>query len=140
MDILRQDARFALRQLATAKSFSAATVGTLAIGIGATVAVFSMVVAVILRPFPFANPDRVVNLHPARNGVPLAVASNLEFATWRALPRAFDGVMAIANGNPMILERGDGFDLVTAGRATAEFTRVLGIAPALGRSFSSDDD
>jgi putative ABC transport system permease protein len=140
MDTLRQDARFALRQLVTARSFSAAAIGTLAIGIGATVAVFSMVVAVILRPFPFANPDRVVNLHPARNGVPLAVSSNLEFATWRALPRAFDGVVAISSGNPFIVERGDAPEVVNVGRASAELTHVLGITPALGRAFSPDDD
>lgn len=140
MDTLRQDAQFALRQLATARSFSAAAVGTLAIGIGATVAVFSMVVAVILRPFPFDHPDRVVDLHPARNGVPIAVSSNLEFATWRALPRAFDGVVAISSGNPFIVERGDAPEVLNAGRASAELTRVLGVSPALGRGFSPEDD
>ncbi len=106
-DSLRQDARFAIRQLASARSFAVAAVGTLAIGIGATVAMFSVVEAVILRPFPFASPDRVVNLHPARDGVPLTVASNLEFATWRALPRGFDGVAALYSGLSFVLTRGD---------------------------------
>jgi putative ABC transport system permease protein len=140
MDNLRQDALFAIRQLANAQSFSAAALGTLAIGIGATVAVFSVVVAVILRPFPFTDPDRVVDLHPARNGVPIAVASNLEFATWRALPRAFDGVAAISSGNSFIVERGDAPEVVTAARATSALTRVLGVAPAIGRGFSAEDD
>jgi putative ABC transport system permease protein len=140
MDTLRRDALFAIRQLANARVYTAAAVGTLAIGIGATVAVFSVVVAVILRPFPFTNPDRVVNLHPARNGAPLAVASNLEFATWRSLPGVFDGVAAISNGNAFTIDRNDAPEVVTAARASSALTRVLGIEPAIGRSFSADDD
>ena len=91
LDHLKQDAAFAIRQLIKSPSFAIAAIATLALGIGATAAVFSVVNAVVLRPLPFADPDRVVNLHPARDGTPLATASNLELASWREVPRAFDG-------------------------------------------------
>jgi putative ABC transport system permease protein len=140
MDTLRQDLLFGLRQLIRARSFAAAAVGTLAIGIGATVAVFSVVEAVVFRPFPFRAADQVVNLHPARNGIPLAVASNLEFATWRELPRAFDAVAAISGQYSLILARGDASEVVNGVRASADLTRVLGLNPELGRGFSASDD
>ena len=140
LDVLRQDWLFAIRQLLIARSFAAAAIGTLALGIGTTVAVFSVVEGVVLRPFPFTNPDRVVNLHPARNGVPLVVASNLEFATWRDLTSTFDAVVAIASLNPFILSHADAPEVVSGGRATSALTRVLGITPELGRGFSTNDD
>lgn len=68
-DHLEQDSLFAIRQLIKAPSFAVAAIATLAIGIGATAGVFSVVNAVVLRPLPFADADRVVNLHPARRGV-----------------------------------------------------------------------
>ena len=140
MDSLRRDLLFAVRQLSRARSFTIAAVGTLSLGIGATVAVFSIVEAVVFRPFPFTAPDRVVDLHPAVNGVPLTVASNLEFATWRALPRAFDGVAAINGQSSFTLSGRDAPEVVTGVRATADLTRVLGIAPEIGRGFSLDED
>lgn len=134
------DIAFALRQFRTARSFSIAAIATLTIGIGATVAVFSVVEAVVLRPLPFADPDRVVAPHPVRQGVPVVTASNLEFATWRALPRVFDGVTAIITGNSYTLSRGETPEVVTGTQATSDLTHVFGIHPELGRGFSTDDD
>ena len=140
MDSLRRDLLFAVRQLIRARSFTLAAIGTLGLGIGATVAVFSIVEAVVFRPFPFTNPDRVVDLHPARNGIPVAVGSNLEFATWRALPRAFDGVAAVTGPTSFTLTRGDAPEVVNGLRATADLTHVLGVPLELGRGFSPEDD
>ena len=140
IDQLKQDSLFAIRQLIKAPSFAIAAVATLAIGIGATAGVFSVVNAVVLRPLPFADADRVVNLHPARDGAPLAIASNLELATWRQLPRAFDAVAGIVSGASFTLTRGDSPEVVSGARVTSDFSRVFGVTPALGRGFSASDD
>ena len=75
MGSLSQDVRYSIRMLLKQPLFTAAAVITLALGIGATAAVFSVLDAVVLRPLPFTAPDEVVNLHPARNGAPIATAS-----------------------------------------------------------------
>jgi len=140
VDQLRQDSLFALRQLIKAPSFTIAAVATLAIGIGATAGVFSVVNAVVLRPLPFADADRIVNLHPARDGVAQPTASNLELASWRELPRAFQAVVGMVSGSSFTLTRGDAPEVVTGARVTSEFSRVFGVSPELGRGFSSADD
>ena len=140
VDHLRQDSSFAIRQLVKSPSFAIAAIITLALGIGATAAVFSVVHAVVLRPLPFAEPDRVVNLHPARDGTPLATASNLELAQWGEVPRAFDAVAGIVSGVSFTLTRGDSPEVVTGARVTSGFTRVFGVSPSLGRAFAAADD
>ncbi len=140
LDRLRQDTLFGVRQLIIARSFAIAAIVTLAIGIGATAAVFSVVEAVVLRPFPFTDPDRVVDPHPAREGVPVATSSNLEFATWRALPHTFDAVVATVPLQSFTLTHGDAPEVITGTSTTSALTRVLGVTPELGRGFASADD
>jgi predicted permease len=136
---VRRDATYALRQLRRAPSFTIAAVVTLAIGIGATAAVFSVVDAVLLRPLPFADPDRVVVLHPTHDGVAVAAASNLELATWRERRRAFTHVAGVVPQTSFILSRGDVPEVVVGARATADYLRVVGVTPALGRGFTIAD-
>jgi predicted permease len=140
LDHLKQDSLFAIRQLIKSPSFAIAAIATLGLGIGATAGVFSVVNAVVLRPLPFADADRVVNLHPARDGAPLATASNLELASWRELPRAFDAVVGIVSPVSFTLTRGDAPEVITGARVTAGFSRVFGVAPEIGRNFSASDD
>src|SRR5690349_15319880 len=136
LDHLKQDSVYAIRQLIKAPSFAIAAIGTIALGIGATAGVFSVVNAVVLRPLPFAEPDRVVNLHPVREGVPVVVASNLELASWREIPRAFAGVIGMVAGVSLTLTRGDVPEVVTGARVTSDFARVFGVSPELGRGFT----
>jgi len=140
LDHLEQDTLFAIRQLIKAPSFAVAAIATLAIGIGATAGVFSVVNAVVLRPLPFADADRVVNLHPARDGASVGAASNIELARWRELPRAFDAVAGVVSGVSFTLTRGDSPEVVTGARVTSDFSRVFGVAPQIGRTFSAADD
>jgi predicted permease len=139
-DHLRQDTLFAIRQLTKSPSFTIAAVATLAIGIGATAGVFSIVDAVVLRPLPFADADRMVNLHPVRDRSPVTVGSNLELATWREIPRIFDAVTGTISGVSFALSRGDSPEVAAGGRVTATFTRVFGVTPEIGRGFSNADD
>src|SRR5579862_3101385 len=139
-DRLRRDTLFGVRQLIRARSFAFAAITTLAIGIGATAAVCSVLEAVVLRPFPFADPDRVVDIHPNHDGSPLVTASNLEFATWRALPHTFDAIAATVPQVSFTLARGDEPEVVTGARTTWALREVLGVAPELGRAFTPGDD
>lgn len=138
--VIVQDAKFAVRQLRAARAFAVAAITTLAIGIGATAAVYGLLDAVVLRPLPFTQADRVVNLHPARDGIPIPTASGLEFATWRALPRVFGSVAAYAPQTTFTLDRGDLPEVISGTRASADFTRALGLEPELGRTFTAADD
>jgi putative ABC transport system permease protein len=140
VDRLKADASYGVRQLIQARSFAFAAIATLAIGIGATAAVCSVVEAVVLRPFPFSHPDRVVDIHPNHYGAPVATASNLEFATWRVLPHTFDAVVATAPQVSFTLAHGDAPEVVIGTRTTWALSEVLGVAPELGRAFTAADD
>jgi putative ABC transport system permease protein len=139
-DRVKRDSLYGVRQLLRARSFAFAAIATLAIGIGATAAVCSLVEAVVLRPFPFADPDRVVNVHPKHDGAPLVTSSNLEFATWRALPRTFGAIVATIPQVSLTLAHGDQPEVVTGARTTWALREVLGVAPELGRAFTATDD
>ncbi|HEY4215816.1 MAG TPA: ABC transporter permease [Gemmatimonadaceae bacterium] len=140
---LRQDIAFAARQLRRSPSFALTAAVTLTIGIGATAAMSSVIEAVLLRPLPFTQPDRVVNIHLTRNGSPVPIASNLEFAQWRALAGTRGAFTAIAASVPQTsftLTRGQSPELVRGGRVSADYLRVLGVHPASGRGFNANED
>ena len=140
---LRQDAAFAIRQLGRARSFAAVAVGTLALGIGATAAVFGALHAVVLRPLPFADPERVVVVQPTQRGVLAGAASNAEFSAMREQTRAFEAVAAVVAqaGFTLAGVGGDATPEVIGGSiASGDFFRVFGVTPALGRGFVETDD
>ena len=91
MDIFLQDVRYGVRTLARQPGFAATAVLTLALGIGATTAIFSVVNAVVVRPLPFAQPDRIVavtNVY-TRLGTAGATVSGPDFLDWREQSRSF---------------------------------------------------
>lgn len=137
-DELRQDVWFATRQLLKAKSFTAIAVLTLALGIGATAAVFSVLDAVVLRPLPFANPDRVVTLNPSRHGE--AQGNSVpDFLAWRKV-RELEVVAAAVVNSGITMNVGETPELIPGGRVTADFFGVFGVKPILGRTFTVADD
>src|SRR5258705_4610759 len=102
LDNLFQDVRYAVRSYAKAPSFAIAILATLALGIGASTAIFSMVNGIILRPLPFPEPDRLIfanELNP--NGIGMSV-SWPNFLDWRARARSFDGLASSRNELPMV--------------------------------------
>lgn len=140
---LAQDIRFALRQLRKSMGFTAMATLTLALGIGAATAVFSLVDAVLLRPLPFPHPERIValdTLSQARSGrggpatMPSAT-SYPNFADWQARAKSFES-MASWQGNSFTLGAPSGAAKRIDGMAvSSDFFRVLGVKPALGREF-----
>ena len=138
-DELRHDAAFAVRQLRRAPGFSTMAVLTLALGFGATAAVFSALYAVVLQPLPFPDAERVVALRPTRKGELTGGTRGEFFALSDRARTAFEHVAAIVPAGFTVLS-GDTPELTEGARVSADFFRVFGIAPALGRGFTADDD
>ncbi|MEP6495018.1 MAG: ABC transporter permease [bacterium] len=139
MERFVQDLKYSLRMLRQQRAFTFAAVAALALGIGATTAVFSVVNAVLLRPFPYPDPDRIVlfmNTSPNGSG---PGASPAKFAHWQ---RQTDAVQDVAAYRSVIVNYtgGDLPEQVTSGQVSAPFFRLLGATTVLGRTFSADED
>ena len=135
-----QDVRYAARTLRKNPGFTLVAILTLALGIGANTAIFSVIDAVILRPLPFASPDRLVWLNgkfPLGDG---AAVSPPDFRDYRAAVRSFERFSAFGyRGSPSNLS-GDKPEQVLTSIASADFFGTLGIQPLLGRDFVLADE
>jgi predicted permease len=136
---IAQDLRFALRSLAKTPGFTAVTILTFALGIGANTAIFSVVDAVLLRPLTFTDPERLVVLHetaPQLGRIPVGVT---EFTEWRENARSFEqmALMAVA---PVILTGAGEPQRLEAARVSATLFAMLGVEPRLGRHFNAESE
>lgn len=139
MSALIQDARYGLRMLAKHPGFTAVAVLTLALGIGANTTIFTAVNAILLRPLPYPQPDRLVEiLEAARQESPNVVAYP-DFLDWQQQATVFEAMAAyqLADFN---LTGADEPERVPGLRITANFFRTLGVKPALGRDFLAEED
>jgi putative ABC transport system permease protein len=139
VDTLLQDVRYAVRILGRTPLVTTAALVTLALGIGANAAIFSVVHAVLLRPLPYASPDRLVVFGDAdADGLP----TNMGFATWqdyRDRSRAFDENALVRSWSPTLVIDGEA-ERVPAMRVSWNYFQMLGVRPALGRTFEAADD
>ncbi len=137
------DLRYALRGLRKSPGFSFIAVLTLALGIGANTAIFSVVYTVLLQPLPFHEPERLVQIWETRpeRGWDGASLSRPNFRDYRALNRTFVDMGAFMSyGSEMVLT-GSGYpERISGARVSAGFFRVLGAEPILGRTFLPDED
>ncbi|HXI92543.1 MAG TPA: ABC transporter permease [Blastocatellia bacterium] len=141
MNTLLQDLRYGARMLAKRPGFTLIAVMTLALGIGATTAIFTVVNAVLLRPLPYAEPDRIMALWPDRPGSSFSGVSESKFVFWREQSQSFEGVAATAGiGSGVNLSGGNEPEVVSGVRVSADFFRVLGVHPAIGRDFTQQED
>src|SRR5579872_1792730 len=135
-----RDLRFSIRALRRSPAFTAVAVLTLALGIGANAAIFSVVNAVLLRPLPYANPASLVRIYEtstAIQGHQDSVATG-NFIDWRAQARSFSG-MALLRFEPFTLTGAATPEFVNGQRVSPELLSILGAHPSFGRDFSSDD-
>src|SRR5262245_2486342 len=140
MDVLA-DLRYAVRVLRKTPVFTAAALGTLALGIGANTTIFSLVQTMLLRPLPYQNPDEIVMVWEDRAaaGFPRSVPAPGNYQDWRAMNRSFTDMAATAFAFANIT--GDGVpEIVLGRRVTANFFPLLGVQPVLGRTFTAADD
>ena len=136
-----RDLRHALRLLIKHKGPTAAAVVALALGIGANAAVFSLVDAMMLRPLPFADLDRLVDLsqsRPQRGDFKMRV-SPANFLDWRSQTKSYESVAALAYWDVNLTTNGDP-ERVQGFQVSASFFRTLGITPTLGRGFNDDEE
>jgi putative ABC transport system permease protein len=138
-DQLLHDVRYALRSLAKAPGFTAIVVLTLALGIGANTAIFSVLNAVLLRPLPFADPDRLVVVRETYGQGQTGSVSGPNLLDWRERSRGFAGLAAIRASSRALAGDGEPEEVFIA-MVTADFFQVLGVAPALGRGFAPGED
>jgi putative ABC transport system permease protein len=140
LDTLRQDVTYAVRVLRKNPAFTATAVLTLALGIGANSAIFSVVNAVLLRPLPFKEPGRLLlAFSTARNGNRHDVSTYPDFADWRNQNRTFSD-MAAFTSRSLTVGIGEETVLVQGKRVTPNIFDVLGVQPALGRAFRPEED
>jgi predicted permease len=146
LDQLGQDARFGARTLAKNPVFAATAILTLALATGATTAIFSVVNGVVLRPLPFADPDRLVQLHGRnwredRGGPPDTVTGPVvatDLDAFASESRLFDGFAAYFVGTRHV-EGAGGLERLNVVVADPELFSVLGVPPIVGRTFQPDD-
>jgi len=135
---LMQDVRYAFRLLAKSPGFTAIAILTLALGIGANTAIFTVVNAVLLRPLPYRDPSRLV-LIIEKSKYPTITVSYQNYLDWRDQSHSFESMEAIYGANMTLTGKGDPERLV-ARRVTAGFFPALGISPKIGRNFTPQED
>jgi predicted permease len=139
METLFQDLSYGLRMLLKSPSFTGVAVVTLALGIGANTALFSVINGVLLSPLPFPQPDQLVTLHENKPNFEGGSVSYANFRDWRKDNRSFSSLG---------LARGSAFSLTGAGEAeqvsgefiSSDFFSVLGVKPLMGRTFAEDEE
>ncbi len=136
-NVLR-DSRYAMRSLRRAPAFTSVGILTLALGIGATTAVYSIVDAVLLRPLPFPHPERLVSLYERTERSPKASVSAPNMEDWRAQSRSFDGMATYRGGESTLLGLAEPMRAQVFA-ASRDFFRLLGAAPELGRVFLPEE-
>ena len=141
MATLINEIRCCVRSLLKQKGFTLIAVITLALGIGANTAIFSVVNAVLLRPLPFKDPERLVLVweRRANSGTADIPISAHEFAAWRERSHSFEAMALLQPDTVNLIGRGDPVS-VTAARISVDFAPVLGIPPLMGRTFVAGED
>ena len=151
LSAIRQDITFSLRQLGRSPGFAVASIVTLAIGIGATTAIFSLVDGIMLRPLPFPHPDRLVAIQtlefpPGISPTNVAAANALgssypNFFDWQRLNHTFE---SLASYHPEVrlfsMKDGSRARVLPAARVSANLFPALGVSPILGRNFTTEEE
>jgi len=140
---LLQDLRFAIRQLRKSPGFALTTVLTLALGIGATTAIFSLINAVLLRPLPFPHPERIMSASAlddsaGKPGIPQGI-SYPDFLDWRAQNHTFEAIASYRHSGLTLTGAGTPQQLESQ-VVSADFFRVFAVRPILGRGFVPEDE
>ncbi len=139
MNNILKDLRYGLRSLLRHPAFTVVAVITLALGIGANTAIFSVVNAVLLRALPFPKPEQLVSVGQKLNPDGLPGIGAFEYLGWQAQSKDFASLAAHSNDNAIMTGLGEP-ERITCGQVTANFFSTLAIAPLRGRTFTAEED
>ena len=138
-DELKTDLSFALRQLLRAPAFSITAIATLALGIGATAAVFSALDAVVLRPLPFKHSERIVAIRQIVAGKSSSPPLVPEYLALRS-SGVFENVAGVVQGMGISMKLGESPEIIAGARVSASYFDLFGAPPEIGRAFTTADD
>jgi len=139
MNTFIQDLRYTLRQLRKSPGFAGTAILILAMGMCASIAIFGFVDAALIKPLPYSNPARLVEVTESVAMIPRANLSYPDYLDWKRLNQVF-GSMDVYDGTGYLLRTPSGTEPVPATRVSDGFFRTLGIAPLLGRDFYAGED
>jgi hypothetical protein len=140
LERLLQDTRFALRTMSKSWSFSFAAVLTLGLGIGATAAMFSVTEAIVLRPLPYSDANRIVDVQTFSPSGYWQMSSWPGYLEARRLASSFEAIAAYEDFWGMTMKAGDRSRYLDVVQGTDNFFDVFGVKPLLGRTFSAGED
>jgi putative ABC transport system permease protein len=139
METLKNDLKFGIRTMARRPGFTLVALITIALGIGANTAIFSVVNTVLLRPLPYADPERLVVLWEKQDMIPQESPSLPDFLDWRERNQSFEQ-MAVARRDNANLTGGGEPERLLVRMVTSNFFDTLGVNPQLGRPFSLEEE
>ena len=139
MSDLRQDLTYAMRTMRSAPGFAAAVIATLALGIGATTAIFSIVNGVLLEPLAYPHPDRIVRLYQITERGTRNSVSQPNFYDWATRTRSFSAMALWGSTSSDAVQTPSGPVVAHVATVTRQFFEVLGVQPETGRLFTSDE-
>jgi macrolide transport system ATP-binding/permease protein len=139
MNTFIQDLRYTLRQLRKSPGFAGTAILILAMGMCASIAIFGFVDAALIKPLPYSNPARLVEVTESVAMIPRANLSYPDYLDWKRLNQVF-GSMDVYDGTGYLLRTPSGTEPVPATRVSDGFFRALGITPLLGRDFYAGED
>src|SRR5208283_2181083 len=139
MDALLQDLRYGLRMLAKSPSFTAIAIVTLALGIGANTALFSVVNGVLLNPLAYPHAGQLVSIYGKTPGYDHAPIGYLNFLDWQRDTQTFSSMAIYRNQDYNFFGKGEA-ERLSGYMISADFFSTLGVGPILGRNFRADDD
>lgn len=134
-----QDLRFTLTQLRKNPAFTVTATAMVALGIGASVAIFAFVDAALIKPLPYQNPSSLLFVTETTPDIPRAVLSYPDYLDWKNLNRVFDS-MDVYTQRGYVISTSAGMEMVDGARVSDGFFRTLGVGPVLGRDFYRGED
>ncbi len=139
IEALWGDVKFSVRSLSRSPAFALVAIVTLALGIGANTAIFSVVNGVLLKPLPYPQPEQLVRVRETTpEGAPLSRVAYLTYQDWRENADAFSGIAAYGGGATTVLG-GDRPLIAVAVGVTEDFLRIFGVDPVIGRPLLPED-